>query len=95
MKGAPRAGTISRITPLIVAPGIELLFPQTPVPKLVRSEKACSHYNSKIEANIRVVWRAGDAPTSEFCAAPFYDAIDGWWERIQFLIFLFFSFLLD
>lgn len=71
MKGPPWAGTMSRITLLIVAPGLELLFPQTPVPKLDRFEKPCSWQNSKIQTNTRVVWQAGDLPMHEMSATPF------------------------
>lgn len=71
MKGPPWAGTMSGITLLIVTPGLELLFPQTPVPKLDRFEKPCSWQNSKIQTNMRVLRPAGGLPMGELSATVF------------------------
>lgn len=47
MKGPPWAETMSGITLLIVTPGLELIFPLTPVPKLDRFEK--KHVHDRIQ----------------------------------------------
>lgn len=52
-KASPWVGTMSRITLLVVAPRLELIFPQTPVPKLDRFEKTCSQQHSNILTNTR------------------------------------------
>ena len=72
MKGPPWAGTMSGITLLIVTPGLELLFPQTPVPKLDRFWK--KHVHDRIQ-RFKLTWewvrRTGALPMDGLSATPF------------------------